>query len=423
MGVSSTKSAGTTTVGGCTAGRQPTGTRPPPGWQCPYATAGPTPAEDARVARDQVAIVHDYLTQRGGAERVVLAMARAFPRAPIYTSLYEPESTFGEFAHHEVRVTGLNRVGLLRRRHRLALPLLAPSFSRLVVDADVGLCSTSGWSHGAGVTGRKVVYWHAPARWLYQTDRYLGRREIGSPSPDLQRVGLRVLSPALRSWDRRAARSGDRSLVNSSATLDRVRALYGITAEVLPPPPALLAGGPSRPIPGIEAGFWLCVARLLPYKNVDAVIEAIAARPGDRLIVVGTGPEQERLRGLASPAVTFAGQIEDDQMRWCYENCRALVSASYEDFGLTPLEAASFGRPSAVLDFGGHRDTVIPDRTGILFRRPEPRAVAEALGRIAERKWDETVLREHVERFSESRFAARLQSVVAEELEVAGTDR
>lgn len=380
-------------------------------------------AGDARVARDQVAIVHDYLTQRGGAERVVLAMARAFPRAPIYTSLYEPELTFGEFADFEVRVTGLNRVGLLRRRHRLALPLLAPSFSRLVVDADVGLCSTSGWSHGAGVTGRKVIYWHTPARWLYQADRYLRRREIGGRSLDLQRAGLAVLSPALRSWDRQAASSGDRSLVNSSATLDRVLAVYGITAEVLPPPPTLLAGGPSRAIPGIEPGFWLCVARLLPYKNVDTVIEAIQTRPGDRLIVVGTGPEQERLRGLARPAVTFAGRIDDDQMRWCYENCRALVSASYEDFGLTPLEAASFGRPSAVLDFGGHRDTVIPDRTGILFRWPEPLVVAEALARIADREWDETVLREHVERFAEGRFAARLQNVVSEELEVGLTDR
>src|SRR4051794_5927491 len=95
-----------------------------------------------------VAIAHDYLTQRGGAERVVLSLARAFPGAPIYTSVYEPDTTFPEFAHLDVRTTPLNRLQPLRRRHRLALPMLAPAFSNVHVDADVVVCSSSGWAHG-----------------------------------------------------------------------------------------------------------------------------------------------------------------------------------------------------------------------------------------------------------------------------------
>ena len=121
--------------------------------------------------RPQVAIAHDYLTQRGGAERVVLAMLRAFPGATVHTLLYDPEGTFPEFREAHVVTSPLNRLGPLRRDHRLALPLLAPSFSRLEIAADVVVCSSSGWSHGARVEGRKVVYCHTPARWLYQPDR------------------------------------------------------------------------------------------------------------------------------------------------------------------------------------------------------------------------------------------------------------
>ena len=127
-----------------------------------------------------VRLVHDYLTQRGGAERVVLSLARAFPGAPLHTSLYEPATTFPSSARVDVRPTPLNRLAPLRRDHRLALPLLAPAFSRLRIDADVVVCSSSGWAHGARVTGRKIVYCHTPARWLYQADRYLRGRGAGA---------------------------------------------------------------------------------------------------------------------------------------------------------------------------------------------------------------------------------------------------
>ncbi len=123
-----------------------------------------------------VSLVHEYLTRRGGAERRALAMAEALPGAPLHTSLYQPESTSPGFAHVEVRPLGLNRLGVLRKHHRLALSVLAPAFSLLRVDADVVVvvCSSSGWAHGVVASGRKVVYCHTPTRWLYQAGRYLG---------------------------------------------------------------------------------------------------------------------------------------------------------------------------------------------------------------------------------------------------------
>jgi hypothetical protein len=139
----------------------------------------------------------------------VLAIARAYPDAPIYTSLFDPDTTYPEFSDLDVRPAALNHVALLRGRHRLALPVLAPTFSAMRVDADVAICSSSGWAHGARVSGRKIVYCHAPARWLYQSDRYFAGRGATTTT------SFRVLAPILAAWDRRAAASADVYLANS----------------------------------------------------------------------------------------------------------------------------------------------------------------------------------------------------------------
>src|SRR5215471_4109690 len=216
-------------------------------------------------------------------------MLEAFPGAPVYTSLYQPGATYPDFAHAEVHPGKLNRVGVLRRHHRLALPLLAPSYSSTRVEADVVLCSTSGWAHGVATNGRKVAYIYSPARWLYQTERYTGRGL--SPA----RLAVAALGGSLRRWDGKAMASASRCLVISRAVSDQVRRLYRRDAEVLPPPPAFVPGGEERPVDGISPGYFLCVSRLLRYKNVDAVVAAAAEVPSSRLVVVGTGPEGRRL--------------------------------------------------------------------------------------------------------------------------------
>jgi glycosyltransferase involved in cell wall biosynthesis len=363
---------------------------------------------------EPVALVHDYLTQRGGAERVVLAMTRAFPGAPLYTSLYDAKGTYPEFADVDVRPSPLNRLPVLRSHHRAALAFLAPTFTAMRVDAEVSLCSSSGWAHGVSATGRKVVYCHAPARWLYQTDRYLGTRGGGSVGQLVRQSALGAIRRRLESWDRAAAASADRYLVNSSSSGEAVRRIYGIDAEVLAPPPAVDSTGARRPIEGIEPGYWLCVSRLLPYKNLDLVIEAVRAS-GGRLLIVGDGPERGRLESLGRGEVVFLRGLGDDQLRWCYANCRALVTASYEDFGLTPLEVAAFGKPTAAPRLGGFIDTVVDGRTGVFFDRPEAGLIAAAMERVAATAWDADVLAAHAASFGEARFAARLREVVTEE--------
>lgn len=364
----------------------------------------------------KVAIVHDYLTQRGGAERVVLSMLKAFPDAVIYTSMYRPETTFEEFRAADVRTSALNRVGVLRRNHRLAFPFLAAAFSRLRVEADVAFCDSSGWAHGVRSTGRKVVYCHTPARWLYSPGTYVG----GHTRPGA-RMALALLGPSLRRWDRRAAATADRYLTGSSEVLGRIASTYGRGAEVLPSPPGLVPAGPREPVPGVRPGFFLVVARLLPYKNVGAVVDAFRALPEHRLVVVGTGPEEAVLRAAAGPNVHVHGVVPDDRrLRWLYANCRAVVAAAYEDQGLMPLEAAGFGKPTAALRWGGFVDSVVEGETGVFFDRPEPGAIAEAVRRLAARDWCPEALAARAELFSEQRFIARLREILDEELAPGG---
>ncbi|GAA4161195.1 glycosyltransferase [Gryllotalpicola daejeonensis] len=354
-----------------------------------------------------IALAHDYLTQRGGAERVALAMSDAFPGAPLYTTLYEPGATFPEFAGRDVRPSALNRHARLRQSHRLALPFLAADVDRIRIDADVVIASSSGWAHGMRTDGRKIVYCHAPARWLYQTGRYAGGTGVRGAAV---RTAVSLLGPRLREWDRVAAMSADRYLVNSTAVRTAVREAYGIEADVVPPPPALLPDGPEEQLPDIEPGYLLVVARLLPYKNVDRVIRAVLARGDVRLVVVGRGPDRARLEGIArgSASVHLVGGVTDAQLRWLYRNALALVAAAYEDYGLAPLEAASFGRPSLALHDGGFLDTVRAGETGVFFEEPDAADIAGAVDELKRITWDPQLIAEHAESFSAARFAARL---------------
>lgn len=358
-----------------------------------------------------VAVVHDYLTQRGGAERVVLSLLRAFPQATLHTALYEPESTFPAFVGHSIQTLPLNRVGAFRRDHRLALPLLATSYSRLQVEADVVVCSSSGWAHGVRTSGRKVAYCYAPARWLYQRERYL--RE----APPWSKLVLGTTESLLRRWDQRAATSCDRYVTSSRSVRDAIMAAYGIAADVVPPPYGIDPHGEMTNVPGITEGFILCVARLQPYKNVDAIIRAVATMDDQRLVVVGRGPDRARLEALGNARIRFIDTVSDGQLRWLYAHCRGLVAASYEDYGLTPLEAAAFAKPSAVLRWGGFLDTVVEGTTGVFFDEPEPGAVARGIWELVEGSWDEAAIVAHAERFAEPRFITRMQAIVAEELD------
>lgn len=194
-------------------------------------------------ARTGVAIAHDYLTQRGGAEKVVLALQRAFPESPIYTTLYQPDTTYPEFSASTIITSPLNRIPILRRSHRLALPFLAWAAGRTRVNAVHTIVSSSGWAHGFPTNGSKIVYCYSPARWLYQRDAYLGTSKL-TPTG----VALRLLAPFLKRWDRRAAKSATKYFAISTVVQRRIQETYGIESEVLPAPHSVDMSIPQEPV-------------------------------------------------------------------------------------------------------------------------------------------------------------------------------
>ena len=353
-----------------------------------------------------VAIAHDYLTQRGGAERVVTQFARMFPEAPIITSVYESDLTYPEFSTHEVITSPLNRIGWLRRHFRAGLPLYDRAFDHTEVPAgtDTVLVSTTGFAHGVKTPPncRKVVYCHSPARFLYLADDYLGGRWWRSPKG----IVLKALTPPLRRWDRRAAASADEYLCNSTVVRDRIRDVYGIEAAVVHPPYSLDPTGPQEPLPGLDhPSFFLVVSRLMPYKNVDIVLNAFVDLPDEHLVVVGSGPLRDELHDLAPANVSFFEGISDAQLRWAYAHAAAVIAPSKEDFGLTPVEGFAFGTPCLALHAGGYLDTVVDGVSGRFFDSATPGAVTQAVRQFRENPLEERTVLEHAGKFSPETFA------------------
>lgn len=358
----------------------------------------PRPTEGGPVPG--LTVAHDYFTQRGGAERVAASLIARLQPESVVTALYERERTFP--LSGAIRTTFLQRFGVFRDDPRRALPLLALAWSLLSpVETETVLCSSSGWSHGIptrrGV--RKVVYCHNPPRWLHQPADFL----IGQGRA--ARTALKLLGPALRAWDRRAARSADLYIANSAAVAGRIKTAYGIDAAVVHPPVVIDAAAAQRRPDVEDVPYFLCISRRRGYKNVSTVVDAAVASPDVHLVVVGDYRwDGER----PQPAnVTFLGPVDDDELRWLYANARALVSMSYEDFGLTPLEANAFGTPVLVLRAGGFLDSTEEGVSGLFVDEPDPDVLALALQAFPT-DWDGDAIVRHSQKFSEDAFFARI---------------
>lgn len=348
----------------------------------------------------RVVIAHDYVTQRGGAERVALDLLRAFPGSRLVTSYWNAETSFPEFADFEIQTLGRNSISALRRDPRRAFPLLARAFEQhTITDADVVICSSSGWSHRVGTTGAKIVYCHNPARWLYQPEQYFPNM----PAWAIDRFV--AATSGYRRTDATAARSAAKYLVNSSVVANRVRSTYGIPAEVLAPARGVAVSHAKEPIVGIEPGFLLTIGRDRSYKRTEAVQTAVVGMPGERLVVVGGPP-------IDTPGVTRLTGVSDAQLRWLYANAAALVAVAHEDFGLTPVEAQAFGLPTVLLRSGGYLESGIEGATTIFVDDFTVESVQAGIAEFRSRSWDRELIAHHGQRYSFDSFAKNMNDVV-----------
>jgi len=360
---------------------------------------------DSASSAPRVVVVHDYLTQRGGAERVAMELLRAFPGAGLVTSVYSIDRTFPGFAEFDVQTLWPQRVPWIHDDARRLFPVLAGTFERKEVrNADLVICSSSGWAHGVTTRAPKIVYCHNPARWLYQQEEFL------SKSGGAVATAARVLTERQRRRDRRWASGADCYLANSTTVQRRVFETYGIRARVLHPPRGLAVTGGVVPVEGLQAGFFLTISRARGYKNVDRVVAAVEQHDGPPLVVVGTEPADAR----HFTGVHWTGPVSDAQLRWLYVNCLAVVGAATEDFGLTPVEGHAFGKPSLCWRRGGYLDSVQEGVNGWFFNEMRTDSIRAGLRAIESTQWDVEQIKRTAEEFSPGYFRAQMRTIAAE---------
>src|SRR5215216_4486851 len=354
----------------------------------------------------RVALVHDFLLDLRGAERVFAAICEAWPDADVFTAVYDEKGTEGRFADRRPRTSFLQRLRPTSRTFRPLLPLYPHAIESFDLRGyDTVISSSSAWAHGVLVDpgAVHVCYCHNPFRYAW-TER---EATLQARNP-LTRPALRLLLNRWRQWDWIAAQRVDRYVANSRLTATRVRRYFGREAVVLYPPVEI---GRFRAAPVGE--HYMVLAELMAHKRIDVAVRAFDAL-GLPLIVVGDGPELRRLRRIAGPTVTFTGRVSDERVAELLARARALVVTATEEFGIAAVEALAAGRPVIALGEGGVRESVVEGVTGTFFERSEPACLADAVRRFDPLSIDSRACRAAAERFSGDRFRSQLQRIVAQ---------
>ena len=359
--------------------------------------------------RPRVALVHDWLNQMGGAERVLLEMARLWPDSPIYTSIFDPDALDEEFASLDVRTSLMQVLPAVFSHHRRYLPAYAATFARWwISDADVIISNASGFCRWIPTNGNTthVCYCLTPPRYLWDSQRYLAaERDYPRALDGAVRLGLE----GLRRLDKMMADRTDYFIAISRCVAERIRRYYGRRSDIIYPP---VRTEQFAPAPAAEIGdHLLLVSRLAPYKRIDVAIRACNALKL-RLKILGTGRAEPDLRSISGPTIEFAGRVSEQRLAHELARCRAVIFPGEEDFGLVPVEAQAAGRPVIAFAGGGALETVLADRTGVFFDQPTAPSLIATLEQFDAGSFDPGTLVDHAQKFSVARFASELSAYI-----------
>lgn len=360
----------------------------------------------------RVALVHDWLTGMRGGEKVLLALARLFPEAPIYTLLHLPGTLHPDLERRRIHTSFIQRLPDLERRYRHYLPLFPRAIAGFDLSAyDLVVSSSHCVAKGARVrTGAThLCYCHTPMRYVWDRyDDYFGPGRLWAPLRPL----MRVIAARLRAWDVKSAAGVTAFAANSAYVAGRIRRYYDRDAEVLPPPVDVdffTAGERS------EGAYDLVVSALVPYKRLDLVLEAYRGS-GRPVRIVGQGPERKALEAQAPAEVRFLGHVDDVTLRELYRGARAVLMPGIEDFGIVPVEAMACGRPAVVFAEGGGAESVVDGQTGVVFRTLTPAALRSAVDSLETMRFNRDTLRARAQAFSPQAFEQRFKAFVTRAL-------
>ena len=354
----------------------------------------------------RVALIHDFLLDLRGAERVFAAICDAWPDADVFTAVYDPRGTEGRFSDRNVHTSFLQRLRPTSSTFRALLPFYPHAVESFDLRGyDTVISSSSAWAHGALVDpgAVHVCYCHNPFRYAW-TEREATLQARGP----LVRSALRLLLSQWRQWDWIAAQRVDRYVANSRTTAERVRGYLGRESTVLYPPVEI-----DRFTPGPVGTYYVVLAELMAHKRIDIAVEAFT-RLGLPLVVIGDGPEGRRLRRIAGPSVSFAGRVPDERVAEILAGARALVVTAVEEFGIAAVESLAAGRPVIALGEGGVLESIEPGVTGAFYARNDPASLAETVLEFDALAVDPATCQAAAEHFSVRRFQDRLASIVAD---------
>ncbi|HEY9636929.1 MAG TPA: glycosyltransferase [Coleofasciculaceae cyanobacterium] len=356
----------------------------------------------------KIALVHDYLTQRGGAERVFELLCKTYPQADIFTSLYQPETTIN-LGDRLVRTTFVQNIPGAKKYFRLMAPFYFPAFRALDLQ-EYDLIISSSSSFAKAVRKRPgayhICFCHNVTRFLWDTQTYL--REYST----FQRYYpiLEKIFQIMRKVDLHYAQEPDLYIANSSVVAERIRKVYNKPSVVINYP----INSSKFSFSSEKDNFYLVSSRLIAYKRIDVIIEAFNWL-GWPLLIAGTGPDQERLESRALKNIQFLGYVSDTERCLLMAKARSVIVAALEDYGLVPVEANASGTPVIAYGRGGILDTQIPGQTGVFFQRQTPEAIHSALLDASKIAWDYEKIRTHaLSQFSEEVFFKKVEKVIEE---------
>ena len=361
----------------------------------------------------RLAIVHDWMTTPGGAERVVHALHRMWPTAPIYTASYVPER-FPEFADADVRPLWLDRIGLAKRKHQLFSIPRAWAFRRLDLSPfDVVISSSSAEAKYVRTGSRTlhVSYCHTPIRYYWRDYEWYRQHPPFGPLNPLVRAVLPLLIGRLRKQDFEAAQQVDAFIANSRNVRHRIAEHYRRDAMVIHPP---IDTARFRVADRVD-DYYLVVGRQVAYKRLDVAVDAFNEL-GLPLLVAGAGEESAAQQARSRPNIRFLGRVPEDELPDLYARARALVFPPEEDFGMVPIEAMASGRPVIAYGKGGALETVVEGVTGLFFPEQTPAALVDAVRRFEGVAFDPEAIRRHALAFDTAVFEREMRALVEREL-------
>ena len=363
----------------------------------------------------RIAIVHHWFISQGGGERVADVLAQMYPSADIFALVADPERVPISLRNRNLRTSFINRLPFASRIYRHLLPFYPHAVEHLDLrEYDLVLTSDSGPMKGVRISSSAIhiCYCHSPMRYLWD-QHYHYHLSMGP----LARAAFAASARYVRLWDQRAAQRVTKFVANSHYVASRIHEYYGRDSVVIPPPVDTAAGY----LTSTPGQAYLTVGRLVPYKRIDVLIQACNIL-GRELRIIGTGPEEARLRSKAGSTIKFLGNVDEASLWREYANCRAFLFAAEEDFGMALVEAQSFGRAVIAFGKGGALETVVSgsragsshEDTCVLFDRQSPEAVIKAILCFegAEHRFRPQIIRRHSHRFSVEAFRSSFRALV-----------